>query len=149
MYFSIANSFLALSFQFLAIGGTLDWGEVILHVAIVALSITVLTVSVLAYFRRKTKRYLLLSIGFFFLFLTQFSSLLEVVFYSNALIIIPSIGLHLSHVFDFLTLIFFMLAMTGYGTGNLSRPRIRNEGNDRAQYQKPKGRLNDLQKYET
>jgi hypothetical protein len=135
MYFSIANSIFSLPSEFLAIGGTLDWGEAILHITIVALSITVLSVSVLAYFRRKTRRYLLLSIGFFFLFLTQFSSLLEVVFYSNALIIIPSIGLHLSHVFDFLTLIFFMLAMTGYGAGRMVRSKIMNGGNDPIEYE--------------
>ena len=86
-----------------------------LHLTIVALAITVLTVSVLAYERRRTRRYLLLTLGFFFIFLSQFATLLEVIFLSNALIIIPSIGLHLSHVFDFLTLIFFLLAITGYG----------------------------------
>ncbi len=107
--------------QFLALGVAIDWGEVILHAAIVALSITVLSVSMLAYFRRKTRRYLLLSAGFFFLFLAEFSSLLEVLLFSNALIIIPSISLHLSHVFDFLMLIFFMLAMTGHGISNPTR----------------------------
>ena len=138
MFFPIANSIFWLPSEFLAISGTLDWGEVILHITIVALSITVLSVSVLAYFRRKTRRYLLLSIGFFFLFLTQFSSLLEVVFYSNALIIIPSIGLHLSHVFDFLTLIFFMLAMTGYGAGRMVRSKIMDGGNDPLKYENRK-----------
>jgi hypothetical protein len=104
--------------------GSIDFGEIILHLTIVALSITVLSVSIFAYFRRRTRRYLLLSVGFFFLFLTQLSSLLEVVFYSNALIIIPSIGLHMSHVFDFLTLIFFMLAMTGYDGRKLIRRKL-------------------------
>jgi len=114
--------------QSFEIFGSLDLDEVVLHLTIVALSITVLSVSVLAYFRRKTRRYLLLSIGFFFLFLAQLSSLLEVVFYSNALIIVPSIGLHLSHVFDFLTLIFFMLAMTGYGRGKLLQIKSQDGG---------------------
>ena len=124
---------------FLATFGFFDWGEAILHVAIAALSITVLTVSVLAYFRRKTRRYLLLSTGFFFLFLTQFSSLLEVIFLSNALIIIPSIGLHLSHVFDFLTLIFFMLAMTGYGSGKQIQRKLASGGrSDQIEYEKGK-----------
>jgi hypothetical protein len=117
--------------------GSIDLGEVILHLTIIALSITVLSVSIFAYFRRKTKRYLLLSIGFFFLFSTQLSSLLEVVFYSNALIIIPSIGLHLSHVFDFLTLIFFMLAMTGYGGGKLLQRKLK-DGTENLEYENRK-----------
>jgi len=86
-----------------------------MHVLIVTLAMAVLAVSLLAFERRRSRRYLLLSVGFFFLFLSQFATLLEVVFLSNALIIIPSIGLHLSHVFDFLTLIFFLLAISGYG----------------------------------
>ena|SRR5579871_4474200 len=135
MLFSISST--TWTFQALAVGAPVDWGETILHVSIVALAITVLTVSVLAYFRRKTRRYLLLSIGFFFLFLSQLSSLLEVVFLSNALIIIPSIGLHLSHVFDFLTLIFFMLAMTGFGT-RVARAVAPSAGNDAVEYENRK-----------
>lgn len=86
-----------------------------MHILIVALSIAVLSVSLLAYNRRRNRRYLYLTVGFLFIFLSQFATLFEVVFLSNALIIIPSIGLHLSHVFDFLTLIFFLLALSGYG----------------------------------
>ncbi len=95
-----------------------------MHILIVVLAVTVLTVSILAYERRRSRRYLLLSTGFFFLFLSQFATLLEVIFYSNALIIIPSIGLHLSHVFDFLTLIFFFLAISGYGQSEPKRKTI-------------------------
>jgi hypothetical protein len=104
---------------------TIDWGDAFLHIVIVTLAIVVLSVSVLAYERRKSRRYLLLSVGFFFLFLSQFATLLEVVFLSNALIIIPSIGLHLSHVFDFLTLVFFLFAISGYGQ-NESRKKMIN-----------------------
>jgi hypothetical protein len=131
---------------FLAALDPIDWGEAILHAAIVALSITVLSVSILAYFRRKTKRYMLLSLGFFFLFLSQLSTLLEVVFLSNALIIIPSIGLHLSHVFDFLTLIFFMFAMTGYGTGSVVLRRPPAGQNDSTTYANQKGESLTLEK---
>src|SRR5579872_6395058 len=76
----------------------IDWGDAVMHVLIVVLAITVLSVSFLAYDRTRSRRYLFLPIGFFFLFLSQFSTLLEVLFLSNALIIIPSIGLHLSHI---------------------------------------------------
>jgi hypothetical protein len=105
-------------------GASIDLGDAMLHIAIVALAITVLTVSLLAYERRRTRRYLLLTLGFFFIFLSQFATLLEVIFLSNALIIIPSIGLHLSHVFDFLTLIFFLLAISGYGQSEPRRKTI-------------------------
>ena len=113
-----------------------DWGEAILHAAIVALAITVLGVSALAYFRRRTRRYLLLSVGFFFLFLAEFSSLLEVVLFSNALIIIPSFSLHLSHVFDFLMLLFFMLAMTGFSSSNRIMQKQTSGQNGIASYEK-------------
>ncbi len=106
---------------------SIDWGDAMLHFAIVALAITVLVVSLLAYQRRHSRRYLLLSVGFSFLFLSQFSTLLEVLFLSNTLIIIPSIGLHLSHVFDFLTLIFFLLAITGYGQSEPKKKTIEHQ----------------------
>jgi hypothetical protein len=101
---------------------SIDLGDAIMHIIIVALAISVLTVSLLAYNRRRSRRYLYLSVGFSFLFLSQLATLFEVVFLSNALIIIPSIGLHLSHVFDFLTLIFFLLGLSGYGQ-EVSRKR--------------------------
>jgi hypothetical protein len=132
--------------QNFAVVATVAWGEAILHASIVALSITVLCVSVLAYFRRRTRRYLLLSMGFFFLFLAEFSALLEVVFFSNALIIIPSISLHLSHVFDFLMLIFFMLAMTGYGTGGLTSQKPAGERKDSVTYASQKRESVTLEK---
>src|SRR5271166_725749 len=93
---------------------SIDWGDAVMHILIVTLAVVVLVVSLLAYNRRRSRRYLFLSAGFFFIFMSQLATLLEVAFLSNALIIIPSIGLHLSHVFDFLTLIFFLLAISGY-----------------------------------
>jgi len=115
---------------------SMNWGDAIMHVLIVALSIIVLTVSLLAYNRRRSRRYLFLSTGFFFLFMSQLATLLEVAFFSNALLIIPSIGLHLSHVFDFLTLIFFLLALTGYAQDGTRRRTI-NESFPGSQNQPP------------
>jgi hypothetical protein len=103
---------------------SLDWGDAVMHVLIVALSVVVLTVSLLAYNRRRTRRYLFLSAGFFFIFMSQLATLLEVAFLSNALLIIPSIGLHLSHVFDLLTLIFFLLGLSGYSQEGGQRKTI-------------------------
>jgi hypothetical protein len=117
------NSFLGGAWITTTLSPSINWGDSIMHLIIVVLAVTVLSVSFLAYQRRRSRRYLLLSLGFFFLFLSQFATLLEVILLSNALIIIPSIGLHLSHVFDFLTLIFFMLGISGYGQGE---PRGRN-----------------------
>jgi hypothetical protein len=88
------------------------------------MAIAVLLVSVLAYERKRNRRYLLLSVAFFFLFLSQFSTLLEAIFMSDALINIPIIGLHLSHVLDFFTLAFFLLSMTGYGQNRVRRKTI-------------------------
>ena len=115
---------------------SMNWGDAIMHVLIVALSIIVLTVSLLAYNRRRSRRYLFLSTGFFFIFMSQLATLLEVAFFSNALLIIPSIGLHLSHVFDFLTLIFFLLALTGYAHEGTRRRTI-NESFPGSQNQPP------------
>jgi hypothetical protein len=95
----------------------LDWVDAGLHVVIVALAVTVLTVSILAYWRKRSARYFLLSLGFFFLFLSQLATLYEVLFLSDALIMIPAIGLHLNHIFDLFTLVFFLLAVSGYGQG--------------------------------
>jgi len=103
---------------------SINWGDAVMHILIVALSVVVLTVSLLAYKRRRSRRYLFLTAGFFFIFMSQLATLLEVAFLSNALLIIPSIGLHLSHVFDFLTLIFFLLGLTGYAQDGGHRKTI-------------------------
>jgi len=108
----VANSYLAGG---ISVSSQVDWGDAVMHVMIVLLAITVLAVSLLAYNRTRSRRYLLLSVGFLFLLLSQVATLLEVVFFSNALLIIPSIGLHLSHIFDFMTLLFFLVAITNYG----------------------------------
>ena len=106
--------------------GSVEWTDAVLHISIVALAVVVLTLSVMTFARRKSRRYLFLSIAFLFIFLSQFSTLLEVLFLSNALILIPVLGLHLSHVFDFLTLVFFILALTGFGQNK----RIENVGDN-------------------
>ncbi|MHB8565476.1 MAG: hypothetical protein ACYC7D_04680 [Nitrososphaerales archaeon] len=90
---------------------TPDLSDEIMHVLIVALSFTLVVIASLAYLRKRNRRYLFLSLAFIFLLLSQIVTMLEVVVYSNYLLIIPAIGLHLSHLFDLLMLLSFTLAL--------------------------------------
>lgn len=89
----------------------------IVHSMLVAFSILVLSISVFAYANRRETRYLLLTLAFGFLSLSQIVEFVETVFLSNQLVFIPNTGIHLSHLLDFLTLSSFSFAL-------LSRPKM-------------------------
>lgn len=92
---------------------TYTFDDDVLHVLIVAMAFLVLTISALAYFRRPSRRYLFLMIAFIFLTLSQTETLIETIFLSGALVIVPVLNVHLSHLFDFFTLFSFGLALLG------------------------------------
>ncbi len=71
----------------------------------------VLLISLLAYASRRGARYLFLSLAFAFLALSEVLGLVETVFLSNQLILIPLTGIHLSHFVEFLMLFSFSLAL--------------------------------------
>jgi uncharacterized membrane protein YoaK (UPF0700 family) len=81
------------------------------HVALVVMCLIVLAVSVLAYVKKRNRRYLLLTLAFAFLTLSQSVDLVETFSTSSQLVIIPIIEIHLSHLFDFLMLTSFGLAL--------------------------------------
>lgn len=83
----------------------------IMHLLTVGLAIAVFVISLQVLKKRKTTRYIMLSIAFFFLLLSQIDSFVEALYYSGSLITIPYLGLHLSHLFDFFMLISFVLAL--------------------------------------
>jgi hypothetical protein len=82
-----------------------------IHVALVEMCLIVLAVSVVAYSKRRNRRYFLLTLAFAFLTLSQSVDLIETLFMSSQLIIIPVVQIHLSHFFDFLMLTSFGLAL--------------------------------------
>jgi len=95
----------------------------VVHVLLVAFSALVLIISLLAYAERRGKRYLFLSLAFTFLALSQIAELVESLFLSNQLILIPSTEIHLSHFLDFLMLSSFSVALLrrpGQKIGNAS-----------------------------
>jgi len=83
----------------------------VVHVLLVAFSALVLLISLVAYVGRRELRYLFLSLAFAFLALSQAVELVETIFLSNQLILIPITGIHLSHFLDFLMLSSFSLAL--------------------------------------
>ena len=85
--------------------------DAVVHVLLVAFSTVVLLISLLAYESRRDTRYMLLSIAFTFLSMSQFVELIEAIFLSNQLVYIPLTGIHLSHFLDFLMLSSFSLAL--------------------------------------
>ena len=73
--------------------------------------------SFLAYLERRNRRYLFLFLAFVFLASSELVGLVEVLFYSSQLILIPFTAIHLSHFLEFLMLSSFSLAL-------LSKSRI-------------------------
>ena len=95
----------------LAISPSPDVGEEMMHVLIVALSSILVVIAALAYSRKRNRRYLFLSMAFVFLLLSQLVTMLEVVLFSNSLLMIPVLNLHITHLFDLLMLVSFAAAL--------------------------------------
>jgi len=89
----------------------IDVTDGIVRILLVAFSIVVLLISLLAYAERKTTRYLFLSMAFAFLTASEVVGLVESWFLSTQLIFIPATGIHLSHFLEFLMLSSFSLAL--------------------------------------
>ena len=92
----------------------------LVHLLLVAFSGLVLAISLLAYASRRDTRYMFLSLAFTFLALSQVVELVETLFFSNELILIPLTGIHLSHFLDFLMLSSFSLALLVRGGDSLA-----------------------------
>jgi hypothetical protein len=88
-----------------------DFTDELIHVLIVIMSLIVVGISLLAYLRRRTSRYLFLFLAFAFITLSQTVTAIETFYLSNQLILIPYSGLHITHLFDFATLLSFGLAL--------------------------------------
>lgn len=84
----------------------------LLHTVILALSVLLLIISVRAYRKRPSSRYLFLVFAFLFLLLSQTVDAYESMFMSGDLITIPVVELHLSHFLSFVMLVNFILALT-------------------------------------
>jgi len=89
----------------------IDLTDTVIHALLVAFSALVLATSLLAYRIRRNSRYLFLSLAFAFLAASEIVALVEVLFYSAELIVIPSTGIHLSHFLEFLMLSSFSIAL--------------------------------------
>jgi hypothetical protein len=90
----------------------------LLHVLILAMSFIILDISLFAYLRRSSGRYFFLLLAFLFLALSQSITFAESFFFSDQLIVIPYVGLHLTHLLDFAMLLSFGLALTKSYAGN-------------------------------
>jgi hypothetical protein len=84
----------------------------LMHLLIVFMSFGVLCISLFAYLQRKSTRYLFLCLAFVFLTLSQTTTAFETFFLSDTLIIIPYVDVHVTHLFDFATLLCFGIALT-------------------------------------
>ena len=89
----------------------IDITDGVVHGLLVAFSVLVLLMSIFAYRVRKNSRYMFLSLAFAFLAASEIVGLVEVLFYSTSLIVIPFTGIHLSHFLEFLMLSSFSLAL--------------------------------------
>ena len=85
--------------------------DAVMHLITVSLSIAVFSISVRALQKRPSHRYIMLSFAFIFLLLSQLDEFIESLFYSGNQLMIPYLDLHVSHLFDFLMLVSFVLAL--------------------------------------
>jgi hypothetical protein len=83
-------------------------------------SVVLLVIAVRAYTRRNDSRYLFLLLAFVFLGLSQIVTLLETLSLSTQ-VSLPFLGLHFSHLLDFLMLLSFTLALTRRVEGGYDR----------------------------
>ena len=95
----------------------IDVTDGIVHILLVGFSAIVVLISLLAYYERRSRRYLLLSLAFIFLAASEVVGLVEVWFLSAQLIMIPPTGIHLSHFLEFLMLSSFSAALLTNGKG--------------------------------
>ena len=79
--------------------------EAAVHSVTVVLAVLVLAVSLVAYRRRRSTRYLILSIAFLFLALGEVLQFSES--YYNLIIFLPNLEIHDSHLLDLATLVSF------------------------------------------
>jgi hypothetical protein len=84
----------------------------LIHILIVLLSFGVLGISFFAYLRRRNSRYFFLFLAFVFLALSQTTTAFETFFLSDELIMVPYFHVHITHLFDFATLLCFGVALT-------------------------------------
>lgn len=84
--------------------------EAVVHSLAVIISMLVLTISIVVYFRRGGRRYLALSVAFVFLTLSEVVQFAESYFF-NAFIYLPLLDIHLSHLLDLAMLVSFGLAL--------------------------------------
>jgi uncharacterized membrane protein len=97
----------------------------LMHVLIVLLSVLVLGIALLAYVKRRNTRYFLLTVAFFFLMMSQVVTFFEIFYPSDGLFMIPYLGLHVSHLFDFLMLFTFGLALVkSWDYGTVKAPKL-------------------------
>ena len=89
----------------------IDLTDSVIHALLVAFSAMVLLTSLFAYRVRRNSRYLFLTLAFAFLAASEIVGLVEVLFYSAELIVIPFTGIHLSHFLEFLMLSSFSFAL--------------------------------------
>jgi lipopolysaccharide export LptBFGC system permease protein LptF len=85
--------------------------EAIIHTSTVVLAMVVLGIALIAYKRRGGRRYFLLLIAFVFLAFGEVVQFAES-FLFNALIYIPVLDFHLSHLLDLAMLVCFGLALS-------------------------------------
>jgi len=88
--------------------------------------VAIFGISLLALFRKRSVRYLLLSIAFLFLTTSQIATFVEALFLSGNLLTIPFVDIHLSHLFDAVALLAFGLALFKNWDQQTVRRRIPN-----------------------
>ena len=90
---------------------SLNIGEDLIHTVLVASSVVLVIIAGRAYFRKTDSRYLFLLLAFIFLGASQVVTLLEAISVSGP-VFLPFLGLHLSHLLDFVMLLSFTLSLT-------------------------------------
>lgn len=93
-----------------------------IHLATLLMSLAMFAVSLLAYSRDGRKRLLLISTAFLFFALRSGQLLVDVAFVPEAsVVMLPTIGTSLTHIFDFLIVVLFSVATLAGDKGIRSR----------------------------
>jgi hypothetical protein len=85
--------------------------DAVMHYILVGLSIALLVISANGFRQRRTGRYFFLVLAFVFFFLDQSITLWQQLYLGDALVSIPDVGIHVTHLMEFLMSASFIAAL--------------------------------------
>jgi hypothetical protein len=86
-----------------------------MHIILLAMSVILVAVSLNGFRKRPNTRYFFLLVAFLFFFLDQAATFWQQLYYNDEEVTLPFVGLHLTHLLEFLMAVSFLVALANPG----------------------------------